>query len=163
MGWTTKACSTTGIEQASCFTLGSSGPGSRRQKPPELRQPFLNRLPDPHGQRSFLPSRSSSSFPPWTTRTPRFTFVSNGKPLRRLLIVSKRGLVVDVLQLHDPPPFPDKMNGGERRGRDTVRQQGSEESDHGAEDEGVLGLRLTVLLPSGVSATGGGAEGGRHE
>src|SRR5947208_800987 len=37
------------------------------------------------------------------------------------------------------------------------RQQGSEESGHGAEDQGVLGLRLTLLLLSGVSATGGGA------
>jgi hypothetical protein len=34
----------------------SSGPGSRRRKQPELRLHFLNRLPEPHGQGSFLPT-----------------------------------------------------------------------------------------------------------
>jgi hypothetical protein len=44
-----------------------------------------------------LPSRSSSSFsPPLTLRSPRLTFVSDGKPRRRLLIGSKRELVVVV-------------------------------------------------------------------
>jgi hypothetical protein len=68
----------------------SSGPDSRRQKQPDFRQHFLNRLPDPHGQRSFRPNFSVSSLLPWTIRTPRFTFVSEGKPLRRFLIVSKK-------------------------------------------------------------------------
>jgi hypothetical protein len=45
---------------------------------------------DPQGQRSFLPSFSDNSLLPWTIRTPRFTFVSDGNPLRRLLIVSKK-------------------------------------------------------------------------
>lgn len=38
----------------------------------------LNTFRLPHGQRSFLPSFSSSSLLPWTMRTPRFTFVSEG-------------------------------------------------------------------------------------
>ena len=84
----------------------SSGPGSPRRKQPELRQHILNRLADPHGQRSFPPTFSCSSLSPWTTRTPRFTFVSEGKPQRRLLIVSKRELVVEVLRVHVAPPFP---------------------------------------------------------
>jgi hypothetical protein len=46
----------------------SSAGDSRRQKPPEFRQHFLNRLPDPHGQRSFLPTFSVSSLVPRTTR-----------------------------------------------------------------------------------------------
>ena len=65
----------------------------------------MNGFPDPQGQRSFLPSFSSSSLLPWTIRTPRFTFVSDGNPLRRLLIVSKKWLLVEVLMVHDPPPF----------------------------------------------------------
>ena len=72
-----------------CLLSKSSGAGSRRRKQPELRQHFLNSLADPHGQRSFLPTLSCSSLSPWTTRTPRFTLVSDGKPQRRLLIVSK--------------------------------------------------------------------------
>lgn len=75
--------------------LGCSVPkgsvlGSRRQKQPFERQHFLKRLPEPQGQRSFRPSFSSSSFRPWTTRTPRLTCVSDGYPRRRLLIVSKK-------------------------------------------------------------------------
>jgi hypothetical protein len=68
----------------------SSGPGSRRQKQPVLRQHFLKDLPEPQGQRSFLPSFSVSSLVPWTTRTPRFTLVSDGKLRLRLLIGSKK-------------------------------------------------------------------------
>jgi hypothetical protein len=68
----------------------SSGPGSRHQKQPELRQHFLKRNPEPHGQRSFLPSFSVNSLLPWTILTPLFTLVSDGNPLRRLLIVSKK-------------------------------------------------------------------------
>jgi hypothetical protein len=68
----------------------SSGRGLRHQKRPDFRQHCLNRLPLPHGQRSLRPSFSSSSLSPWTRRMPRFTLVSDGKPLRRLLIVSKK-------------------------------------------------------------------------
>jgi hypothetical protein len=68
----------------------SSGGGSLLQKQPDFKQHFLNRFPDPQGQRSFLPSFSVSSLLLWTMRTPRFTFASDGKPLRRLLIVSKK-------------------------------------------------------------------------
>jgi hypothetical protein len=75
----------------------SSRPDSHRQKQPVFMQHFLKRLPDPHGQRSFLPSFSDNSLLPWTMRTPRFTFVSDGNPLRRLLIVSKKMLLVRVL------------------------------------------------------------------
>lgn len=71
-------------------------------------QHFLKSLPDPHGQRSFLPSFSVSSLLPWTTRTPRFTFVSDGKPLRRLLIGSKKRPVFVVVLVHGPPPFRKK-------------------------------------------------------
>lgn len=65
----------------------------------------MNSIPEPQGQRSFRPNFSDSSLLPWTIRTPRFTFVSDGKPLRRLLIVSKKWLLVEVLLVHDPPPF----------------------------------------------------------
>ena len=75
---------------AACLLPESNDPGSRRQNRPLFRQHFLNRLPEPHGQRSFLPNFSANSLSPWTIRTPRFTFVSDGKPLRRLLIGSKR-------------------------------------------------------------------------
>lgn len=68
----------------------SNGPAQRRQNRPDLRQHFLNRLPLPHGQRSFRPNFSLSSFSPWTIRTPRLTCVSEGKPRRRLLIGSKK-------------------------------------------------------------------------
>jgi hypothetical protein len=76
----------------------SSGPGSRRQKQPCLRQHFLKHLPDPHGQRSLRPSFSSNSFSPWMTRTPRFTCVSEGNPRRRLLIVSKKTAVRRIVR-----------------------------------------------------------------
>lgn len=33
-------------------------------------------------------------------RSPRFTFVSEGKPLRRLLVISKAGVVVDGMECH---------------------------------------------------------------
>src|SRR5262245_20348951 len=35
-------------------------------------------------------------------------------------------------------------------------------NSHGAEDQGLLGLRLTLLLPGGVPATGGGPGEGRR-
>ena len=68
----------------------SNRPGLLRQNRPDFRQHFLNRLPEPHGQRSFLPSFSVSSLSPWTIRTPRLTWVSDGNPRRRLLIGSKK-------------------------------------------------------------------------
>lgn len=83
----------------------SSRADSLRRKQPESRQHLLNRFPDPQGQRSFRPNFSDSSLLPWTIRTPRFTFVSDGKPLRRLLIVSKKGMLVEVLLVHGAPPF----------------------------------------------------------
>jgi hypothetical protein len=75
----------------------SSSSDSRRQKQPFFMQHFLKHFPDPHGQRSCLPSFSGNSLLPWTMRTPRFTFFSDGKPLRRLLIVSKKMLLDRVL------------------------------------------------------------------
>ena len=83
----------------------SSTDGSPHQKQPDLRQHFLNRLRDPHGQRSLRPSFSLSSLAPWTIRTPRFTFVSDGNPLRRLLIVSKKWQVFGFSLVHYPPSF----------------------------------------------------------
>ncbi len=68
----------------------SSGRDLRHQNRPDFMQHFLNRFPLPHGQGSFRPSRSSSSLSPWTIRTPPLTCVSEGKPFRRLLIVSKK-------------------------------------------------------------------------
>jgi hypothetical protein len=86
----------------------SSSPDSRRRKHPEFRQHFLKRLPEPHGHKSLRPTFSISSLSPCTTRSPRFTCVSEGKPLRRLLMISKAGqIVVDVL-IHDTPPSPVK-------------------------------------------------------
>jgi hypothetical protein len=62
----------------------------RRQKRPPLRQQFLNRRFEPHGHKSLSPRRSANSTsPPLMVRGPRFTRVSDGKPLRRLLIGSK--------------------------------------------------------------------------
>jgi hypothetical protein len=75
----------------------SSGPDSHRQKQPVFMQHLLKRFPDLHGQRSFLPTFSDNSLLPWTMRTPRFTFFSDGNPLRRLLIVSKKMLLGRVL------------------------------------------------------------------
>src|SRR5204863_1962566 len=76
-------------ERAICLSLSkSTDSGLRHQRRPDFRQHFLKRLPDPHGQRSLRPSFSASSLQPWTMRRPRLTFVSEGKPLRRLLIVS---------------------------------------------------------------------------
>jgi len=60
------------------------------------------RLPDLHGQRSLRPSFSSSHFSPPTIRRPLPTLVSDGNPLRRLLIGSKAVLIhlVPVLPVH---------------------------------------------------------------
>src|SRR5262249_21933336 len=52
--------------------------------------------PELHGQRSFLPSFSVSSFSPRTILTPRFTCVSEGKPFLRLLVRSKAVLLLHM-------------------------------------------------------------------
>lgn len=84
----------------------SNAAGLRRQKQPFFRQQFFKRLPDPHGHKSLRPSFSSSTLSPWTTRSPRFTCVSDGNPRRRLLIVSKKWLLVSVFVVtHNAPSF----------------------------------------------------------
>ena len=50
------------------------------------------------------PSLSTSSFAPPTTRSPRLTRVSEGKPLRRLLVTLKAH-IVSVDRLHGTPPW----------------------------------------------------------
>jgi len=45
-----------------------------------------------------------SSLSPWTTRWPRFTWLSDGKPLRRLLLFSKAEFFVEVVDAHDASP-----------------------------------------------------------
>lgn len=52
-------------------------------------QQLLNRRADLHGQRSLRPSFSASSLSPCTTRSPRLTCVSDGKPRRRLPVRTK--------------------------------------------------------------------------
>ena len=56
-------------------------------------QQLLNFLVEPHGHGSLRPSFSISSLQPWTMRSPRLTCVSDGNPLRRLLVRSKKGAV----------------------------------------------------------------------
>lgn len=71
-------------------------------------QHFLKRLLEPQGHRSLRPSFSSSSLSPWTTRSPRFTCVSDGNPRRRLLIVSKKWLFIKLFVIrvsHGAPSF----------------------------------------------------------
>src|SRR5258708_5470791 len=61
--------------------------------------------PDPHGHGSLRPSFSKSSLVPPTIRSPRFTWLSDGKPFRRLLLTSKAiGFEVFFLDSHDAPP-----------------------------------------------------------
>lgn len=57
----------------------------------------MNILPLPQGQRSFRPSFSSSSLSPCTICSPALTRVSDGKPLRRLLMTSRLKAVVVVV------------------------------------------------------------------
>lgn len=83
----------------------STHPDSPRQNRPDFMQHRLNTFPLPHGHRSFLPSFSSSSLSPWTMRTPRFTFVSEGKPRRRLRMGMKGAFVVVVVVQHGAPSF----------------------------------------------------------
>ena len=81
------------------FNPCSIGAGSRHQKQPFLRQHFLKRWPEPHGQRSLRPSFSSSTLLPWTTCVPRLTCVSDGNPRRRLVIVSKKMAVRQTVRV----------------------------------------------------------------
>ena len=67
------------------------------------RQHFLNFRRDPHGQGSFRPSFSSNSLSPWITRNPRFTWLSEGNPLR-LLLLGVKGLVGVEVVFHKTPP-----------------------------------------------------------
>lgn len=73
------------------------------QKQPEWRQQRLNSLLLPQGHGSFRPSFSSSSLSPCTIRMPRLTLVSDGKPRRRLLIGSKKGIFKSFVA-HDRAP-----------------------------------------------------------
>ena len=77
------------------------------QKQPEWRQHRLNGLPLSQGHGSFRPSFSSSSLLPCTMRTPRLTLVSDGKPRRRLLIGSKKGIFKSFVA-HDRAPSRSK-------------------------------------------------------
>lgn len=51
----------------------------------------LNLRAEPQGQGSLRPSFSTSSLSPWTSRRPRLTRDSDGKPLRRLRVISRVG------------------------------------------------------------------------
>lgn len=66
-----------------------------RQNEPVRRQQRLNVLADPHGHGSLRPSFSTSSLSPRTIRSPRLTWVSDGKPFRRLRVTSKAEVFVD--------------------------------------------------------------------
>src|SRR5688572_20226792 len=56
-------------------------------------------------QGSLRPSFSSNSLQPPTIRSPRLTWVSDGKPLRRLLVTSKAvGFEVVFVLAHGTPP-----------------------------------------------------------
>jgi len=64
-----------------------------------------NLNPEPHGQGSLRPSFSINSLSPWTKRKPRFTFVSDRYPRRRLELRSKAGLVERIaIVCHDSLP-----------------------------------------------------------
>jgi hypothetical protein len=84
-----------GLPGAEWFLLAekSSGGGSRQKQPLSMQQ-CLNFLFEPQGQGSLRPSFSISSLKPRTIRTPRLTCVSDGNPLRRLLVRSKKGGVL---------------------------------------------------------------------
>jgi|SRR5579872_4946975 len=101
-------------------------PDSLHQNRPDSRQQLRKSLDEPHGQRSFRPSFSSSSLSPWTIRTPRFTRDSDGNPLRRLLIVSKKWQFIELLGGHGTPSFlkmaRDTRHGGSREVRLSLGQ-----------------------------------------
>ncbi len=89
-------CSATELRPLDRSTSVRNGSGWLRRKQPWPRQQRLNGLLDPQGHGSLRPSFSASSLLPWTTRSPRLTCVSDGKPRRRLLVTSKaRRFVVD--------------------------------------------------------------------
>jgi hypothetical protein len=67
-------------------------------------QQRLNDFAEPQGHGSLRPSFSISSFEPPTTRVPRLTPVSDGKPLRRLLVISKAH-VFFLVRFHESPPW----------------------------------------------------------
>ena len=107
-----KACPTS--RAGFCSFSESSRADSRRQKQPVRRQHFLKSLPELHGQRSFLPSFSDSSLLPWTIRTPRFTFVSDGNPSATLAHrLEKNGMWSRLSMVH-------RLSG--RMGRETPRR-----------------------------------------
>jgi len=58
----------------------NSRPARYRRSRPSAGSSSWKRFAQPHGQRSFRPSFSASSLSPWTTRSPRRTFVSDGYP-----------------------------------------------------------------------------------
>ena len=62
---------------------------------------------EPQGQGSFLPIFSDNSLSLWTTLWPRFTFVSEGYPFLRLLMVSKKEVaaIICVFSIHDDSPI----------------------------------------------------------
>ncbi len=108
----------------------SSERDSRRRKPPPSRQHALKRRPDPQGQKSFRPSFSCNSLHPWTTRSPRPTRTSDGKPRRRLLMISKRGQAVEVVGVHGESPdfWSATSTGHATNGRGSRGLNGSEPS-----------------------------------
>lgn len=81
----------------SCSLPKSSGRAARRHSGQSVGSSASKRLPEPQGQGSLRPSFSHNSLPPWTSRSPRLTWVSKGKPLRRLLVGSKAVGVLDVV------------------------------------------------------------------
>jgi hypothetical protein len=76
-----------------------------------------NDFADPHGHGSLRPSFSMSSFAPPTMRSPRFTPVSDGKPLRRLLVVVKAHVVVFMDGFHRTAPVIDRFWSADAVGR----------------------------------------------
>ena len=80
-----------------------SGDGSRRQKQPLRRQQPLKQPPRAAGAGVVAPESLGQFLVPRTMRSPRLTFDSDGKPLRRLLMVVKAH-VVFVDRLHGTPP-----------------------------------------------------------
>jgi hypothetical protein len=92
------------LDQNSLLLSKSSLRGWPHQNRPDRKQQVLNRSPLPHGHGSLRPSFSTSCLSPWTTLTPRLTFVSDGKPRRRLLIRSKAFVVV-VIVSHWSAPY----------------------------------------------------------
>ncbi len=131
----------------------SSHQGPPRQKRPVFKQHFLNRFCDPQGQRSFRPSFSSSSLSPWTMRTPRFTWRSDGNPLRRLLIGSKKVVLLVVALVvwlaHVSPSFQSRWS---RHAPSTETIGGKKGSDEGGTDSKSLLFPTFTAMIIGWSA-----------